>query len=394
MPRDKRQLPGEIRDGLVMYEGGTTWHYLVRWRGKIKRGDTKCEGRTTAATWLKAEKKKWPLEEQGLIGPNVRTLRQLHTEWARLHANLSKSHLRWMKNVVELHATAFLDRPAPELTMLELEGLKRLYLSTKGRGFKKNGAKKPEDKDHAVREHSEGGWNKVAGQLRALYRWAVSCKMILDVPFLVKPLDVSLESKGVLWPEQVQRFLSAVDGVRKVKKGDLVPHAGISTRMMIGLGLRENEALHSEWDRVDWHRHMFIVAQARVTGKKVKDRTIREIPIPGWLEAYLLKWWVFSGRPTKGLLMVSKVGKAHGEGATDNPVQKGAQALGILNMTPHSLRYTFATVHFETGTALSQIQQMLGHDKPETTMGYILQRSKDQAEAQEKAGAAMGFKEP
>jgi len=37
---------------------------------------------------------------------------------------------------------------------------------------------------------------------------------------------------------------------------------------------------------------------------------------------------------------------------------------------------------------------MLGHEKPETTWGYILQRPKDQAEAQDKLGRAMGFTDP
>ena len=384
MPREKRQLPGEIRDGLVMYEGGTTWHYLVRWRGKIKRGDTKCVGKVAAAEWLKVEKKKWPLEEQGLIGPNVLTLRWIWSEWDRLNSNLSKSHIRWMKGVVHTHAAAFLDRPASDLTKAAFEEMKHTYLTTKGQGFSRG--EKP-----TVRDHTEGGWNKVAGQLRALYRWAVDMKMILAVPFAVKPLPVSLEAKGVLWPEQVQRFLAVVDKVRKERDGDPVPQAGIAVRLMIGLGLRENEALHMEWDRLDWHRHLAIVAMTRTTKKKVKDRTVREIPMPDWLEPYLLKWWAWCGRPSAGLVLVPRKAKVHGEGSTKKAVQKGAKALGITNMTPHSLRYTFATGHYEIDTPLSQIQQMLGHEKPETTWGYILQRPKDQAEAQNKLGKSMGF---
>ena len=58
----------------------------------------------------------------------------------------------------------------------------------------------------------------------------------------------------------------------------------------------------------------------------------------------------------------------------------------------HGLRASFATTHFEAGTPLSQIQQMMGHSDPETTMGYIVQRPRDQAAAQERVSELMGFK--
>lgn len=389
MPRMTKQKLGELRDNLIMYPGGKTWHYAVRWRGVLKKGDTKCESRPNAALWLTKEKEVWALEEQGLVGVTVPTLKATWEEWDRLKASsVSKSHRRFMKGVVNEHAAAFLDRPAPELTMSAFEEMRHVYLTTKGKGFKKG-------EGATVRSHSEGGWNKVAGQLRALYRWAVARKMLLEVPFKVEVLDVSLGARGVLWPEQVQGFLSVVDTVRKEREDDPVPHAGILARLMIGLGLRENEATNMEWDRIDWRRHMAIVAEAETTGRKVKDRTIREIPMPAWLETYLLAWWAHCERPSDGLLLVSRKGKAHGEGATTKAVRKGAQALKIKGLTPHGLRRTFATAHFEMGTALTQIAQMMGHEDPMLTMKrYIIQRPKDQAAAQEKVGLAMGFKDP
>ena len=386
MPRQTKQQPGELRGNLIMYAGGKTWHYAVRWRGVLKKGDTKCESRTNAVTWLGKEKEKWALEEQGLVGATVPTLKTIWQEWDRVKASsVSPTHRRFMKGVVNQHAAAFLDRPAPALNMAAFEELRHVYLTSKGHGFSKG--EKP-----TVRSHSEGGWNKVAGQLRALYRWAVTRKLLLEVPFKVELLDVSLGARGVLWPEQVQAFLAAVDRVRKERKGDPVPQAGIAARLMIGLGLRENEALHMEWDRIDWRNHMATVAEARTTGHKVKDRTIREIPMPAWLETYLLKWWAHCKRPSDGLLLVSRKETVHGEGATTKAVRLGAQALKITGLTPHGLRRTFATVHFEMGTALTQIAQMMGQEDPMLTMRrYIIQRPKDQAAAQEKAGLAMGF---
>jgi integrase len=219
-------------------------------------------------------------------------------------------------------------------------------------------------------------------------------KKLISVPFKVQLLPVSLRNRGVLWPERVQAFLTVVDGMRKYQEEDPVPQMSVALRMMIGAGLREAEALHMEWDRVDWRRHVLIVAQAVTTGKKVKDRTVREIPMVSWLEIYLLRWWAHLERPARGLVLATRDGGAHLEGSTTKAVRKGAQELSITGLTPHRLRATFATNLFEVGTPLSQIQQMLGHEKPEVTMRYIVQRPKDQAESLELAAVAMGFKVP
>ena len=55
------------------------------------------------------------------------------------------------------------------------------------------------------------------------------------------------------------------------------------------------------------------------------------------------------------------------------------------------MRATFATTHFEAGTEISQIQQMMGHKHPSTTMGYIVMRPKGQAEAQDRVSKLMGL---
>ena len=66
--------------------------------------------------------------------------------------------------------------------------------------------------------------------------------------------------------------------------------------------------------------------------------------------------------------------------------------MGIQNLHPHVLRASFATGHFEVGTVLSQIQQMMGHASPETTLGYIFQRPVEQAISQERLAEKMGLK--
>jgi integrase len=395
MGRQPKQSLGEVRNGLVQYVENGTWHYMVKWRGHVLRGDTKCRSQANAKEWLSKERERWANEEHEQPEKPIPTLRETWEAWEKVKTPVvSSTHVRYMKGVVFTHAEKYLDRPLTELTTEAIEMLRAEYLTSEGRGFKKypkDGLKEGE-KAHAVRKHSEGGANKMVGQLRAITGWAVETGRISACPFKLRKLKVSLEASPVLWPEQVPTFLAEVDTIRKERKGDLFPHAGIAARLMIGLGIRENEALHAEWDRIDWRRGIFTVAMARSTHKKVKDRAIREIPIPSWLMAYLKQWWGFQGHPSRGLLLVSRKGKPHGEGATGKATALGGAKLEIIGLTPHCLRKTFATGHWEIGTPLSQIAQMMGHEDPQITFKhYIVERKKDQAEAQERLAQAMGF---
>jgi integrase len=128
---------------------------------------------------------------------------------------------------------------------------------------------------------------------------------------------------------------------------------------------------------------------------EAKNRKVREVPIPDWLMLHLGDM-----RPkgtTRGLILVAGTNEegeqiSHHKNFTAKPVARIGRKLRILGLTPHRLRATFATAHFEAGTPLSQIQQMLGHEDPQTTMGYIVQRPKDQIKAQSRVAKSMGFR--
>ena len=125
----------------------------------------------------------------------------------------------------------------------------------------------------------------------------------------------------------------------------------------------------------------------------VKDASIREIPIPDWLLKHLKGIWEEAKSPAVGLILPAPDGAQHECQFTTKPVARCARKLGVHGLTPHRLRATWATGHFEIGTPLSQIQQMMGHESPETTLKYIVQRPMDQAVAQANLAARMGFQE-
>lgn len=372
-----------VQNGLYRNENGRVWLYHFKFRGQVFKGSTGCESKTTAKDWLAKYRERLAGQEMGLAPVEVPTLRAVWEKWDRLKAvSVSASHRRWMRGVIHQHTGSWIDRPISDLDTGAIEELKASYLSSEGVGYSKTG-------QGTKRSHTEGGWNKVLTQIRALVGWAVEVGLLSEIPFKSRRLPVNLKARGILWPEQVRPFLAAVDAIRKPDGAPFCDTA-MAVRMMIGLGLRESEALHAEWSRLDDRRGVFIVAKSE-SGRNVKDHAIREIPVPSWLHVDLSRWRDYIGEGSS-LIIPSSHGGAHFSGATTKAVRAGAKALKISNLTPHRLRATFATCHFEVGTPLTQIAQMMGHDDPSITLKhYIVQRPKDQAEAQEKAASAMGY---
>jgi len=70
-------------------------------------------------------------------------------------------------------------------------------------------------------------------------------------------------------------------------------------------------------------------------------------------------------------------------------IRAAAKKVGVVGLHPHRLRATFASTHFEMGTSIGQIQVMMGHESQSTTMGYVVTRPADLAQAQEKFAALI-----
>jgi integrase/recombinase XerC len=319
------------------------------------------------------------------------SLRDVYSDWHKLKKaqGISKSHLKDARLAVEVYGSEWADRPITELTNAAVEEIRASYMSSPGKGYSVGA-------EPTVRTHSAGGANRIICSLSTLCAWAVEMGKIQIHPFKIKKLKVQEKAKSVLWPEQVRSFIDEADrgGVKWASSRPRdIEHSATALRMMVGLGLREGEALNADWGWIDWRRNVFIVGGVSL-GRQVmiKDRSIREIPIPGWLLDHLQAIWIKRKKPVAGVILPREGGLPHETGFTGKPVRRCGAKLGIPDLTPHALRRTFATGHFETGTSLSQIQQMLGHASPETTMKhYIIQRPLDQAMAQELLAARMGF---
>ena len=80
-----------------------------------------------------------------------------------------------------------------------------------------------------------------------------------------------------------------------------------------------------------------------------------------YYNAYLPQEWLFEGQHG-GKYSATSIAKICKNASQKAGIQK--------NVTPHSLRHSFATHLLEQGTNLRYIQEILGHEDPKTTQIY------------------------
>ena len=141
--------------------------------------------------------------------------------------------------------------------------------------------------------------------------------------------------------------------------------------LLYGCGLRSLEVRNLKLSDLDLDRQMVHVRQ----GKGRKDRYIPLAQrVVDLLHEYIFlekpDIWLFNGRPE---------GRAGGDFDSRYSqrgvlwaVKHAAQMAGIIkNISPHTLRHTFATHLLEDGLDIISIKDLLGHERVETTLVYL-----------------------
>ena len=138
------------------------------------------------------------------------------------------------------------------------------------------------------------------------------------------------------------------------------PHAPVMVRVMIGLGMRESEVLGMRWEWFDSNQRTYVVGKA-------KGMEARVLPVPVWL------WDAIQGLPKtlSEWVFPAEDGKPHHPHFCRKVLARVCKEMGLVGVTQHRLRSTFASLHAEMGTPITEIQGMLGHKNILTTMLYV-----------------------
>ncbi len=338
-------------------DGSLVHYYKFKFKGETYHGSTDEADPYEARAFLEALRTE--LRDKAKKGEHSRlslpTLSKVHGDWLGLANTLfSERHRKSFDSYWRRHIEPDLGHIPLNLISTKLvEKVRAKYIEGGG---------------------TSGGSNSLLKVLRTLLSFAIRRGDISRLPYEVSKLQVQRKPRPVLPAQAVERFLGAIDRSRN-------PNVSGIIRLMLGLGLRENEALNARWENLDLDRKTYQPA-------KTKSGKAPVLPVPDWLAAFLVK---LKGENTLGWIFLAEDGNPHRVGYTRKAIERAGGKVGLVNLTPHRLRATFATLHVEAGTALPKVQQMLGHSDISTTMRYVEDSTEGLREAQARVAEVMGL---
>ena len=187
--------------------------------------------------------------------------------------------------------------------------------------------------------------------------------------FIESP-KLSRDLPDVLSVEEIDGMIAAIPSD---KEESLRNHTIIET--LYGSGLRVSELVEARISRLDLKERLMIVE-----GKGSKERIVPVSPIAAdLLEQWLLQRKMMNVKPRgEDIIFLNRRGNPLTRVMIFYIIKNLADMAGIKkNVSPHTLRHSFATHLLEGGANLRAIQEMLGHETIATTELYLhLDRSR------------------
>ncbi len=140
--------------------------------------------------------------------------------------------------------------------------------------------------------------------------------------------------------------------------------------LLYSSGLRIGELINLELNDIDVDRRQIFVR----SGKGRKDRYV----IMAESFRQLFHGYLMTYRPLKYFVEGNSPGQKYAPVSVRSFLKRSCKLARIYkNVTPHTLRHSYATHLLEQGVDLRYIQELLGHSRPETTMIYTHVSKKD-----------------
>ena len=165
----------------------------------------------------------------------------------------------------------------------------------------------------------------------------------------------------------IEEIDAMIESIPKGKNESLRNHAIIET--LYGSGLRVSELTQARISRLDLQENLMIVE-----GKGSKERLVPVSPVA----SSLLQEWLdqrshMEVKPEgNDIIFLNRRGKPLTRVMIFYIIKELAALAGIKkNISPHTLRHSFATHLLEGGANLRAIQEMLGHESISTTELYL-----------------------
>lgn len=217
--------------------------------------------------------------------------------------------------------------------------------------------------------HSDGGFavrsqSRIISGIRSYYRFLLYHRYIDQDPseLIEKPkLDNHLPS--VLTIDEIDRMIAQID----LSKPEGHRNRAI-IEMLYGSGLRVSELVNLQLSHI-YKKEGYLI----ITGKGSKQRLVPVSPVAiEWFDYWLQDRAKLDIKPeARDIAFVNRYGRQLTRAMIFTIVKTLAREAGIQkNISPHTLRHSFATHLLQNGADLRLIQQMLGHEYITTTEIY------------------------
>lgn len=133
-------------------------------------------------------------------------------------------------------------------------------------------------------------------------------------------------------------------------------------------GCRVGELVALDRDSLDLNR-----MECVVHGKGNKERTV----LFDSVTAMFIRSYLKTRRDDNKALFVNRSGKRFGTDGIRDMLVRIQEASGVTHVHPHKFRRTLATNLAKRGMPIQDIAAILGHDKIETTMEYVIMNIED-----------------
>ncbi|ADB34134.1 tyrosine recombinase XerD [Kribbella flavida DSM 17836] len=193
---------------------------------------------------------------------------------------------------------------------------------------------------------------------------------VIDPAAAVKPPVPPQRLPKALSVDEVTRILAAAAGA-DAEPAVLATRDAALLEFLYGTGARISEAVGLDVDDVDLES-----GQVLLRGKGSKERVV---PVGSYareaLSAYQVRGrpdLVARGRGTHALFLNARGGRLSRQSAW-TVLRRAAQRAGISKeISPHTLRHSFATHLLDGGADVRVVQELLGHASVTTTQVYTL----------------------
>ena len=163
-------------------------------------------------------------------------------------------------------------------------------------------------------------------------------------------------------PKKIKEVYSDVE-MEKLRRACRKPYERAVLHFLASTGCRISEMCGLNRDDVDMN-----ALECVVCGKGDKERTVYMNPVAG----LAIKEYLASRKDDNEALFVGRTSARVRPDCVRQMLKELAKRAGVAHVHPHKFRRTLATTMIHHGMTIQEVAAILGHDKLDTTMKYVV----------------------